>query len=91
MLVLGPAVGQEKHAGGCQAVDQAVEQCLGLGIDPVEVLEQEQEGLDLALAQQEALDSVQHELAALGRIEPFPPGLLDRNVEQAEERRQAGF
>ena len=55
VLVLGPVVDEEQEAGGRQALDQAVEQRLGLGVDPVEVLEDDQERLDLALPQEEPL------------------------------------
>jgi hypothetical protein len=38
MLVLGPVVDQQKEPGRGQTLDQAVEQGLRLGIDPVQVL-----------------------------------------------------
>ena len=55
VLVLGPVVDEEQDAGGRQALDEAVEQRLGLGVDPVEILEEEEQRLDLALPEQQPL------------------------------------
>ena len=82
VLILGAVVDQQEHVGGGQALHQAIEERLGLGVDPVEVLEDQQEGLHLALPQQQAFEGVQGALAALRRIEglpvwhppPAPPG-----------------
>ena len=52
MLILGAVVDEEEDAGGRQAVDEAIEERLGLGVDPVEVFADQQHGLDLTLAQQ---------------------------------------
>ena len=69
MLVLGTVVDQEEEPGGGQALHQAIEQGLRLGVDPVQVLTDEQQGLLLALAQQHALEGIERALAALGWIE----------------------
>ena len=69
MLVLRAIVDQEQQPGSGQALDQAIEQGLGLGINPVQVLKDQQQRLLLALAQQHALQGLQRALAALGRIE----------------------
>ena len=57
---------------GRQALDQAVEQRLGLGVDPVQILEHQQQRLPLALAQQQLLDRVEGGAAPLGRIALLP-------------------
>jgi hypothetical protein len=44
--------------------------------------------LDLALAQQEAFEGLQDALAALEWIEGVPVGIVDRHVQEHEERRQ---
>ena len=88
VLVLGPVVDEEQEAGRRQALDQAVEQRLGLGVDPVEILEDHQERLDLALSQEQPLDRLQGALPALRRVERVPRGILDGDVEQRQERRQ---
>ena len=74
VLVLGAVVDQQQQPGGGQALDQAVEQRLGLGIDPVQVLEDEEQRLHLAFAQQQALEGLQGALAALRGIEGLPLG-----------------
>ena len=91
MLVLGAVVHQEQEAGGAQALHEAVEQGLGLAVDPVQVLEDHQQRLHLALAQQQPLDRVEGALAALRRVEVLPGRVLDRHVEQREQRGQQGL
>jgi hypothetical protein len=44
MLVLRPVVDEEQDAGGRQALHEAVQQRLGLGVDPVEILEERSSG-----------------------------------------------
>ena len=50
VLVLRAVVDEQEQAGGGQALDQAVEDRLGLGVDPVQVLEDQEQRLYLALA-----------------------------------------
>ena len=50
MLVLRSIVDQEQEADGWEALDQSVQEHLGLRIDPVEVLKDDQEWLVLSLA-----------------------------------------
>ena len=69
VLVLRAVVDQQQEPGRRQALDQAVEQGLGLGIDPVQVLEDQEQRLRLAFAQEQPLERVQGALAALRRIE----------------------
>ena len=88
MLVLGPVVDEEQDAGSGQAVHEAVEQCLGLGVDPVEILEEEKQRLDLALPEEQPFDRVQGPLPALGRVEGLPRGVVDGDIQQRQERRQ---
>ena len=91
VLVLRPVVHEQQQPGGRQALDEPIEQRLGLGVDPVEVLEDDQQRLHLALPQQEPLHGVQGAPAALGRIERRPLRVVGRHVEQRQERRQAAF
>ena len=86
--VLGPVVDEQEDPRGRQALDQGVEQRLGLAVDPVEVLEDQQQRLHLALAQQQPLDGVEGALAALRRVERLPRGILDRHVEKRQQGRQ---
>ena len=69
MLVLRAVVDQQQEPGRRQALDQAVEQRLRLGINPMQILKDQHQRLDLAFAQQHALQGVERALAALWRIE----------------------
>ena len=82
VLVLGPVVDEQEEPGRGQTLDQAIEQGLRLGIDPVQVLEDHEERLPLALPEQEVLDGVEGALAALGGIERLPVGVFDRHIKE---------
>ena len=88
MLVLRPVVDQEKKSCGRQALDQAVQERLRFGVDPVEIFEDHEQGLQLALAEQETLDGVEGSLATLRRIERLPLRVLDGHVEERQQRGQ---
>jgi len=64
VLVLGSVVGEEQDPGGGQALHETVEQRLGFGVDPVEVLEDQQQRLDLAFPEKQALDRLEGLLSA---------------------------
>ena len=91
VLVLGTVVDQQQEPGSGQTLDQAVEQRLGLGVDPVQVLEQHQKRLHLALPEQQTLHAIQRPLPPLRGIEPLPRGILDWDVQQREQRREGGL
>ena len=78
MLVFGTVIHQEQEAGGRQTVHQAIQKRLGLGVDPVQILHDQEHGLHLALPHQQALEGVQGELAALRRVEGLPGWILNR-------------
>src|SRR5262249_61187189 len=69
VLVLRAVVDQQQEPGRGPALHQAVEQGLGLGIDPVQVFEDQQQRLLLAFAHEEALEAIERALAALRWIE----------------------
>jgi hypothetical protein len=50
VLVLGAVVDEEQEMSSGKRVNEAVEPRLGLRVDPVQVLDNEQQRLDLALA-----------------------------------------
>ena len=85
VLILGPVVDEQQEPRRRQALDQAVEQGLRLGVDPVQVLEDHQQRLDLALPQQQALHGVERALPALGGIEALPTRVLDGHIEQRQQ------
>ena len=87
MLVLRPVVDQQQEPGGRQALDQAVEQGLGLGIDPVQVFKDQQQRLHLAFAQQQALEAVERALAPLRWIERQERTVRWQGVQEGEQRR----
>src|SRR5262249_43941072 len=87
VLVLGPVVDQQEHAGGGQALDDRVEERLRLGVHPVEILEDEDQGLDTTFAQQQALARLERLLTALRGIEGLPLVVVHGNVEQSEKGR----
>ena len=51
VLVLRAVVDQHEALGGREALDQRIEQGLRFGIDPVQILEHQQQGLHLAFTQ----------------------------------------
>ena len=87
--VARPVVDEQEHAGRGQARHQRVEEGLRLGVDPVQVLERHEERLDLALAEQEALDGFQRALAALARLQDDPLRVVHRHVEERQEGGEA--
>ncbi len=88
MPVLRAVVDEQQEPGRRQALDQAVERGLRLRVDPVEVFDDDQERLDLALPQEEPLQGVDGALAPLRRGEGLPSAVFHRHVEEREERRQ---
>ena len=70
-----------------QAVDQAVQERLGRGVDPVQVLHDHEQRLDLARPQQQARAGLQGALAALRRLEGLPVRVVHWDV----QKRQHGW
>ena len=70
MPVIQPVVDQQEQVRRRQALAQALEQRLRLGIQPVQILADQQQGLYLTLAQQHPLEREECVLAALRGIEP---------------------
>src|SRR5262245_24875965 len=90
-LVLGTIVDEEEDAGSRQALDETVEGGLGLRVDPMQILEKEQERLLLALAEQHTFDTVQDPLAAMRRVQALPRGIFGGDVQERQERREERF
>ncbi len=87
MLVLGAVIHQQQDAGGRQALHQVVQESLRLGIDPVQVLEDQEQGLHLAFPQQQAFQRLQGALATLGGVEGLPRCIVNRDVQECQESR----
>src|SRR4029453_11936638 len=88
VLVFGPVVHEQQQARRAEAVDQAVEERLGLAVDPVEILEDQEEGLLAGFPEQQPPYGVERALAALARVKGLPRGIVHGHVEQGQQRRQ---
>ena len=86
--VVRPVVDQQEQARRRQALDQAFEQRLGLRIQPVQILTDQQHGLPLALAQQHPLEGGERALAALRAHQAGGKDCPREGVEQRQERRE---
>src|SRR5262249_42013583 len=69
VLVLRAIVDAEEHTSRGQTLDERIENDLSLGVDPVKVLEDQQQWLDLTLAQEYMLDGAERALSAMRRFE----------------------
>ena len=76
--IFGPVVDQQQHATGGHALNQAVEQCLGFAVDPMQIFEHQGERLSPAFAYEQPLDPVQGASSPLGWIKRVPSGVLGR-------------
>src|SRR5262245_52843786 len=85
VLELEPVVDEQEHTRCGQALDQAVEQRPGFGIDPVKILEDYEERPSLRLAQEQPPHPIERPLPALRRVERLPPRIVDRNIEEREK------
>src|SRR5262245_12495465 len=80
VLILRTIVDQQEHPGGRQTLDQPIEQGLRLGIDPVQILKDEQQGLDLTFAEQYAFQTVEGPPAPLWWVEAAKWAVLRQGV-----------
>src|SRR5580765_1572842 len=85
MVVLGAIAHEDEDARGGQALNQAVEECLRLRVDPVQALEDEEQRLLAALAEEEVLHGVERALTALGRVLVLPLLVLGGKIEELKE------
>ena len=87
VLVLGAVIDQEQEPRRRQALDQAIQQGLCFGIDPVQVLKDQQQRLHLAFSDHQALERVQGAPAALRRVERQEGVVVQQGVQQPQQRR----
>ena len=87
VLVLRAVVDQEQQAGRGQALDQAVEQGLRLGVDPVQVFEDQQQRLHLAFAQQHALEGRRACAGAAAVDRAAKRAVVRQGLQQRQQRR----
>jgi hypothetical protein len=91
VLVIRPIVHEEKSPSGGETLDEPVEQRLGLGIDPVKILEDDEDRLDLTLAEEKAPDRVQGQMPLLRRIQGLPTGIPEGDAQEPEKGRDGGL
>jgi hypothetical protein len=72
VLIFGAVADEQEYTGCREPFDQVIEEGLGLTVYPVEVLDHQDQGPDLTLAQQQMLDGLHEALAALRRVERLP-------------------
>ena len=87
MLILRSVVDQQQEASRGQALDQPVEQGLGLGIHPVQVLKDQEQRLYLALMQQDACERFERALASLGWVKTQEWAVFWEGIQQRQQRR----
>ena len=75
-----PVIDQKQKPYGRKTLNQAVQESLSLRIDPVQILDNHKQRLNLALPKQEPLHRIQGALAALRRIEVLPLFVLYRDI-----------
>src|SRR5262249_30842262 len=90
VLILGAVVDQKAEPGRREALDEAVEHGLRLGVDPVKILDHQEQRLELSLAEPEPLERVEGPLAALRGLKGLPGAIIiEGNVQQREKRVEA--
>ena len=77
MVILRTVADKQEHPCQRQPFNQMIKTGLGLAVDPVQVLDHQDQGLDLARAQQQLLDGVDEALPALQRVEGLPLGSFE--------------
>ena len=82
MAVLKPVIDQQKNTRRRQALYKAIEKGLRFAVDPMQVLNHQQDRLLLALAEKQLFECCQGPLTTLGRIERLPGGIVHRYREQ---------
>src|SRR5262245_10806849 len=88
MTVCRTVVDEQHKVRRRQALDKSVEQGLALAIDPVQVLEDQEERPLARFAQQKLPECLKCAVTALRRIECVPLGIVHRYVDQGQQRRE---
>ncbi len=87
MPVLGTVVDEQENPCRRQAIDEAVEHRLGFRIDPVKILDNNDQRLQLTLAQLDSLDHIENPLAPLTWVKSLPLQIVNRDIEEREDDR----
>src|SRR4029453_19658930 len=91
MPVLRGIADEQEYCGARKAVHETVKQRLGFRVGPVQIFENEQYRLDLALSKEQPLHPVERSLTSLLRVELLPQRIIRRNIEEGKKRRERGL
>ena len=86
VLILGPVRDEEQQARAGQALDQAVQQRLGLGVDPVQVLEDQEQRLHAGSPAAAAVSRRRACAGGAGAGQASATRVLHGHIEQREQR-----
>src|SRR5262249_57357308 len=86
--VLRPIGHEQQDANWGQTLDEIVEKGLRLPVNPVQILEDQQERLRAAFEESQMLEGVKRTLATARGIEGAPLRILDRDVQELKQTRQ---
>jgi hypothetical protein len=91
VAVLRPVGDHEEYAAGGDLVDEGVEHGLALRVDPLEILEDDQERLHLAFVAEQPRQGVERALAAPRAVERLPGDVEEREEHgELDEERLVG-
>jgi len=86
MLILGAVTQEQQDPSALHVLHEAIEYSLGLRVDPLEILEDDQQRLNLALPEHEVRHRVESPMSAFEGLQVLPVLVVDRDVEQGQER-----
>src|SRR5262245_32839207 len=89
MLVLWSIVHQQQQRRREQAVHKAVQQGLGLGVNPVQIFKDQEQRLHLTFAQQYALECGERALPPQLRIKPQKWAIGGQRIQESQQRRNS--
>ena len=84
---LGPAGDEEEQTRGREPVEERAEERLRLDIDPLEIFENQHEGLPRALLHDHLRERIDHAISPLARVEHAERVVRWQRVEQRQDRR----
>jgi len=91
MPILGAVRDDDQDASRRHDADEGVDGHLGIGVDPVRVLQDDDQGPREALPDDDAPERIEHAASPLRRLELRPVGIGDLDLQERAERREQGF
>ncbi len=86
MVIFGTVINEQQDLRSGQAFNEAVEDGLRPGVDPVQVLEDETDRLQVTFPEEEVLERGEHPLPALRRVQIDPGRIIDFDVQKTQDR-----